>query len=293
MNRILARAGAANPRKSVDGKAPVRRRRAAFEDGAHEADDGRAATPATSVRLLDRAIDLIECLEKNRTPMGVRALEAETGISKATAQRLLDAFERRGYVQKDRGRYSLAPATVRLARSYLAGDNLVTVAMPVLQSFAAFSGETCALYVRQGTDRLLVQQVESPHPLRHNTPIGERVPLHLGASGQVLCAGMPKDEFERYLETIEPTQIASGKILRKKDLMLRREQARLRGYAVAVDERFSGVAAVAAPVVHNLRGVIAAVNIAGPSSRMTDRLEQLSFEVRNAAREISEKLSRL
>lgn len=247
----------------------------------------------SSVRLLNRAIDLLECLEKKRAPMGVRALEGETGISKATAQRLLDAFEQRGYVQKDRGRYSLAPATVRLARGYLAGDSLISVSMPILQGLAAMTQETCALYVRRGHDRLLVQQVESPHPLRHNTPIGESVPLHLGASGQVLCAGMSKEELLEYLGTVEPTPIASGQTLGRDDILHRYSAARNAGFAVATDERFSGVSAVAAPVVHSTRGVVAAINVAGPTSRMEDRMEQLSFEVRNAAREISEKLNRL
>jgi DNA-binding IclR family transcriptional regulator len=225
--------------------------------------------------------------------MGARALEAATGISKATAQRLLDAFERRGYVQKDRGRYMLAPATVRLARSYLTGDSLVTIAMPVMQHLAALSGETAGLYVRQGLDRLLIQQVEGPHPLRHNTPIGERMPLHLGTSGQVLCAGMAKEDMEQYFDSLKQVQLASGKVLRKKDLMARCEKVRLQGYAVAVDERFAGISGVAAPIVHMGRGVVAAVNIAGPTPRMKDKWEQLSFEVRNAARDISDRLNRL
>jgi IclR family acetate operon transcriptional repressor len=245
------------------------------------------------VRLLERAIDLLECLGNNRGPMGVRGLESATGVPKATAQRLLDVFDRRGYVQKDGGRYALAPGTVRLARSYLAGDSLITVATPILQGLAALSGETCALYVRQGFDRILVQHVESPHPLRHKTPIGERMPLHLGASGQVLCAGMPADLLQRHLDLVAPARLASGKVLRKKDLLARCEQVRLRGYAVAVDERFEGVTAVAAPVVHRARGLIAAINIAGPSTRMAEKLQQLSIDVRNAARDVSDKLNRL
>jgi IclR family acetate operon transcriptional repressor len=248
---------------------------------------------ASSVRLLERAIDLLECLEKSRSPVGVRALEASTGVPRATGQRLLDALERRGYVQKDRGRYSLAAGMVRLARSYLAGDSLVTIAMPVLQGLASLSGETCALYVRQGFDRLLVQRVESPHPLRHHTPIGERVPLHLGASGQILCCGMPDDLLEQYLESVAPARLASGKVLQKKDLLARCQQARLRGYAIAVDERFASISAVAAPVMHHTKGVVAAINVAGPSSRMAEKLEQLSIEVRHAARDVSEKLNRL
>ncbi len=265
-------------------------------DLAKPATNAHRAAPAksgTSVRLLERAIDLIECIENNGAPMAVRALEAKTGVPKATAQRLLDAFERRGYVQKDRGRYALAPGTVRLARSYLAGDSLVTLAMPVLQALAAMSGETCALYVRQGHDRILVQNVASPHPLRHTTPIGERLPLHLGASGQVLCMGMAPEKLDAYLGSVAPTRLASGSVLSKADMLERIEDVRRRGYAVAVDERFMGVSAVAAPIVNGSKMVAAALNIAGPSSRMAEKMEQLSIDVRNAAHDVSEKLSRL
>ncbi len=133
---------------------------------------------------------------------------------------------------------------VSLARGFLAGDSLATLALPVLQQLTALSGETCSLYVRQGFDRILVQRVESPHPLRHHTPIGERLPLHLGASGQLLCGGMPDALLHQYLETIPPLHLASGKPLSKKDLWARCQQARSRGYAIGVDERFDGVSSV-------------------------------------------------
>ena len=247
-----------------------------------------------SVRSLERAVDLLEQLEALRAPTGVRALEETTGIPKATAQRLLDVLERRGYVQKDRGRYSLGARTVRLARGFLGGDSLVTAATPVLQGLAAVTEETCGLYIRQGFDRILVQRVESPHPLRHHTPLGERLPLHIGASGQILCAGMPDDLLHRYLDGLGPIRLASGQTLGKRSLLARIQQARLRGYAVGVDERFAGVSSAAAPVLRGGKEVIAAINIAGPSSRMpSDKLEELSLEVRHAAHTISEALDRL
>ncbi len=247
-----------------------------------------------SVRSLERALDLLEKLETLRAPSGVRALEAITGIPKATAQRLLDVLGRRGYVQKERGKYYLAAGTVRLARGFLAGDSLASVALPVLQQLTALSGETCSLYIRQGFDRIIVQRVESPHPLRQHTPIGERLPLHIGASGQILCGGMPDDLLREYLGALPRVRLASGKPMSRKELRARAERARMRGYAIGVDERWDGVSSVAAPVIHKDRGVVAAINIAGPSSRMpVEKLEQLSLEVRRAARTISEKLDQM
>ncbi len=251
------------------------------------------ATGASSVRVLERAVDLLEELEKSRTPVGVRALEAATRIPKATAQRLLDVLERRGYVEKERGRYYLGTGLLRLARGFLAGETLPTLALPVLQQLTALSGETCSLYVRQGFDRIIIQRVESPHPLRQHTALGERLPLHIGASGQVLCGGMPDDLLREYLESLPPVRLASGRSLSRKELWARAQQVRLRGYAVGVDERWDGVSSVAAPILQQDRGVVAAINIAGPSSRMpAEKLEQLSLELRRAATALSEQLDR-
>jgi IclR family acetate operon transcriptional repressor len=246
------------------------------------------------VRSLERALDLLEALEGLRGPAGVRGLEERTGIPKATAQRLLDVLERRGYVQKARGRYALAVGTVRLARGFLAGDSLAAAALPVLQQLTALSGESCGLYTRQAFDRILVQRVESPHPLRHHTPIGERLPLHIGASGHVLCAGMSDDLLHRFLEEVGPIRLASGRLLGKKEFLARIQQVRLQGYAVGIDERFAGIGSVAAPVLRDRKDVIAAINIAGPSSRLpAEKLKQLALEVCRAASEISQKLEQI
>jgi len=253
-----------------------------------------AGKPAGSVRSLERALDLLEALERLRTPAGVRALETITHIPKATAQRLLDVLERRGYTQKDRGRYSLAVGVVTLARGFLAADSLASVALPVLQQLTALSGETCGLYIRKGFDRILVQRVESPHSLRHHTPIGERLPLHIGASGHVLCAGMPDDLLHQYLGTLEPVRLASGEEIGKRELLARILQVRHQGYVIRFDERFAGIGSVAAPVVGGGKEVIAAINIAGPSSRLSvGRMNQLAPEVSRAADEISQKLAQL
>jgi IclR family transcriptional regulator, acetate operon repressor len=259
--------------------------------GSEESPSQGGGGAVASVRSLERALDLLEALEKLRGPSGVRALEASTGIPKATAQRLLDVLERRGYVQKERGRYALAVGAVRLARGFLAGDSLTTAALPVLQELSSLSGETCGVYVRQGFDRILVQRVESLHPLKFHTPVGERLPLHIGASGHILCAAMPDAVLREFIDGLGPVRLASGKRLSKKDLWARVQQARQCGYAIGVGERWDGVSSVAAPVIHREKGIVAAINIAGPSSRMpAEKLERLSIDLRGAARAIADRL---
>lgn len=245
-----------------------------------------------SVRSLEKALDLLEYLESVGTPLGVRHIESETGMPKSTAQRLLEVLERRGYVKKQAGRYSLWIGAVPLSRSFLKGDILVRASDHILRSLTDISSETTSLYVRQGFDRILIHRVESPHPLRFSTPIGERLPLHLGASGQALCTGMSDTELMEYFSKVEPVRLADGTELNRFELLQRVQNVRTCGYAVGVAERYKEVTSVAAPVITPTEGVIAAINIVGPTSRMDSvNMERLLIEIRGAAAELSVRVS--
>ena len=259
----------------------------------------------TLVRSVDRALDLLKALERARSPMGVSELGRSAGIPKATAQRLLAALELRGFVEKERGRYQLGAAVVALADAFLAGNSLTRASLPVLEELVASTGETASLYVRQGFDRVVVQRVHSPHPLRYILRIGQRLPLHLGASGQLLSAAMDEDELLRYLDRIGEIRLATGERLSKPDFLAKLARARERGFALSFGERDSGVVSVAAPVLRereHARGVdvpsgmftvhggtVAAVGVTGPRVRMTpEKVDQVIQAVRRAADQIAD-----
>lgn len=252
-----------------------------------------AAEQKASVRSLEKALDLLDYLERAGIPTGVRAIETETGIPKATAQRLLDVLETRGFVRKHNGKYSLWVGSVHLARSFLKGDGLTQVAQPILKALTEVSDETVSLYVRQGMDRIMIQRVESPHPLRFQTSVGERLPLHRGASGLVLCSKMPDEELESLFSALWPFKLADGTLITRETFFERIRSVRERGYAIGISERYEGVTSVAAPVDTKDRGIIAAISIAGPSYRMgQEKLDRLALEIRGAARELSETYQR-
>ncbi len=221
--------------------------------------------------------------------MGVSDLGRATNLSKATAYRLLSVMERRGLVHKEEGRYQLGVGLVPLARAFLTRSSLTRSAVPVLEELALLSGETTCLYVRQGFDRVVVQRVESVHPMRYTIRIGQRLPLHVGASGRVLAAAMPEDELQQLLDRIGPIRLATGQTLTREEFLENLEMVRRQGIAVSIEEREVGVVSVAAPVIRAGRGAIAAISVAGPPSRMTkEKLEYLSVELRRAAQQIAE-----
>jgi IclR family acetate operon transcriptional repressor len=249
-------------------------------------------SPEGSVRAVERVLDLLTALERFSRPASLTEISGATGLHKATAQRLLMTLERRGFVQKERGLYQLGLAIVPLSRAFLSGNSLVKSALPVLEELVTITGETASLYVRHAEERILIQRVESPSPLRFVLRVGERQPIYSGSTGQVLCAAMPEEQLRELLDRIGEIRLANGKTLTEEEIYARLEQVRRQGFAVSVDERLVGISSVAAPIVHPDMGVIASVVVTGPSSRLTaEKIAGLSNEVRRAARDISERYS--
>lgn len=252
------------------------------------------ASASGSVRSVERALDLLLLLERINEPVGVRELARLADMPRATVHRLLVVLETRGFVQSDRGRYAIGPGIVPLAGAFLGGDSLVRISLPLLERLTIVSGETSSLYIRQGFERVVVQRVDSPHVLRYTVRIGQRLPLHLGAAGHVLAAGLPDEELAQLLSQVDQVRLSNGRILTRDELAERIERVRQQGFDISQEERELGVVAVAAPVVRPGKGTVAAIAVLGPPSRIPpDKAEQLSLEVRRAADEVSEGYRRL
>lgn len=244
---------------------------------------------SSPMRSLERALHLLAVLEEEGWPMGLTELGRSSQLSKATVLRIVSVLEKYGFAEKRRGRYRLGAAVLPLAHAYVLGNELTRVALPVLQELAQTSEETASLYVRLRFKRILVQRVEGLHPLRFILPIGERLPLHVGA-GKVLAAAMSPGELQQMLDELGEMYLSSGERLTRKALLAELDRVRRQGYSVSHGERMVGTVAVAAPVVDADGRTIAAVSVVGATDRLTPKkIEWLTIEVRGAAKAIAER----
>ena len=243
------------------------------------------------MRSLERALHLLSLLEASSRPISVTDLGRAGQLSKATVLRILSVLERYGLAEKRQGRYLLGAAVLPLAHAYVFGNDLIRVSLPVLQELAQTSEETASLFVRLGFERVLVQRIEGLRPLRFSLPIGERLPLHVGA-GKVLAAAMPEKELKQMLDELGEMRLVNGKPLARRELLAELETIRRQGYAVSLGERMLGIVAVAAPVIDGDGRTVAAVSLAGATERLSkEKITRLSIAVRDAARMISERYS--
>ena len=230
----------------------------------------------------DRALAILAAFTESRPEVGVSELARELGMHKSTVSRLLGTLEGRGLVRRAGDRFLPGPELARLGSLAARGLALLPVARPILADLAEETGETVNLAVRQGDRALNVHQVETAHFVGLTDWAGRATPLHATANGKALLA-YGAGAVPAALEAL-----TDRTIVERAELTEELERTRLRGYAQAIEELEAGLNSVGAPVYDASGQCVAAVSVAGPAYRVSERrLADLGLACVAAADQIS------
>ena len=245
-----------------------------------------------AVRSVDRAAALLLALGESHGEAGVTELARRLGLHKSTASRLLATLEKRGLVEQDEesGKYRLGLVVIRLAERAERTLDLRSIAMPELERLARATRETTGLGVLDGDKMLTVAQSDGPNLVVMGDWTGRGVPLHSVAAGKVLLASMPEREIMRLVRR-GLDRFTDRTITGLEPLLEELARVRRRGYATAFGEYEAGLNAIAAPVYDARGNITAALDVWGPSFRLTPpRVPELVQQVRESAAAVSVRL---
>ena len=223
------------------------------------------------VRSVARAAAILGALEGG--PRSLGRIAARTSLSKPTAHRLLASLAYRQMVVQDPAtfEYLLGPGCLRIADAIMRGAAGIGASlMGPMRDLEAATGETVALYVRTGLERVCIGQVPSSQPVRYTAHVGASYPLHTGAMGKVLLAFTPERERADLLDRLPLVALTEATVTRRDQLEAELAHIRDAGFAITSGERAAGVAAVSAPVFGADGQILAALSIVGPANRLGD-----------------------
>lgn len=250
---------------------------------------GRGA--GSAVQSVDRAVSVLEILAR-LGEAGVTEIADELEVHKSTAFRLLGVLENRGLVAqaKDRGKYYLGAAVLRLAGAAAVRLDISQEGVPVCRELADELGETVNIAVLDDDAAVNIMQARGAASVTAQNWLGRRTPLHATSSGKVLLAHLPPTLREGLLARPLPRfteRTITGTAALRSELEAVVEQ----GYAFALEELELGLAAVAAPVRAHDGKVIGAISTSGPVYRLdSDRLPDLAKRTVAAAAELSRRM---
>ena len=261
---------------------------------------------------LERALTILEIIE--RTPGGLRHAEISRQIliPKSTCSYIVARLERRGYLTRDEetGRYRIGLSTVTLAHGALREVGLRAIAEPALYKLASATGLSAGMGVMDRGRVLVIDRVEGAefvrdavqvaeglpprwaepsrkYRLRADRDIGRELPAHSSALGKVLLAYLPDQQVLGLIAERGLARQTRKTITSKTRLLHELEQVRRQGYATA-EEEMTGIRAIAAPIYGAGNQVSAGVSLNGsPGEAAWSDPEELVGLVKAAAREIS------
>jgi DNA-binding IclR family transcriptional regulator len=234
------------------------------------------------MRAIDRVVAIFEALADGRGPYTPTLVAKRTGLSLSTASRLLRNLAQAGLIERagPDGAYVLGTRLFTLGRAG-SGGTLLELALPVMGRLRDETGETVSLHRRVANERVCIAEAQSYQGVRRVVPPGFSVPLHFGATGEALLAGLADPEVDEYLKTAGFTQ--------KERASLKRRLHHIRdvGWAMAVGAWSPGLSGLAA-MVHGEQTAPAVLSVSGPSFRWT-KTEMMKHvnRVLEAARAIS------
>ena len=90
--------------------------------------------------------------------------------------------------------------------------DLRKIAGGILIELAHSTGDSSHLLIKRGDHAITIDHYQGHHRLQVSTPIGQIIPLHVGASPKILLAYTPEPERERILKNYKLTSFTPNTI---------------------------------------------------------------------------------
>jgi len=218
------------------------------------------------IQVVDRALDLLELLASEESPVSTTSLAGQLGISVQSANNLLRVLYRRGYVSQDRSRrYRLGPQLCVFGNAAARWEHLRRMTEPALielnrrSGFGAFAGVLendrlyCCAHILPGG---------GPAPLTRQSWTEE---LHSTAGGRVLLAALSPEERKKLFARTTRRRMTRKTVLDLEELEKICLKVREAGFSEVKEESRDGVCSMAIPLRDFSGAVIAELGIYGPA----------------------------
>ena len=223
------------------------------------------------VTALARGLAILRCFERGTQFLGNNEIAALTGLPRPTVSRLTFTLTSLGYLTHSpaQEKYALGMAVLALGHAFLKGNNIVTIAHPLMRELADYA-QSAVMLASANDKRMILLDVcqgDDTSPLQLEP--GQRAPHGFTALGRADLVARPQAVFERRLAELE-SEVAPDTWPKIRTSVLRaRQDYEKYGFCFSLGEWNADLFAVGVPMVSAAGSRIFAFNISGRISQTT------------------------
>ncbi|MBC9732873.1 IclR family transcriptional regulator [Nocardioides marmotae] len=233
--------------------------------------------------VIAKATQALDLIARAHGPVRLADVASALAIPRSSAHRLLaDLVELDILRRDDNGHFLLGARLLTWGLAAELSYDIKGVAEPHMRRLRDETGKSVNLHVLQGDHRVCIAAHRGPTTLLPPIPVGQALPLGIGATGKVLLAFSPAPVRDQVLQRLAE----DGRPVPTEEYLSR---VRAEHWATSANEQEVGLAAGATIITGNGGRVVAALAIgAGVDQLPPEELESLRPRLLDAARAISE-----
>jgi IclR family transcriptional regulator, pca regulon regulatory protein len=221
------------------------------------------------VQSLSRGLTVLQAFNAERPAMTLADMARATGLTRATARRLLHTLVTLGFVCTDGRTFELTPRVLDLGFAYVSSLQLPDIAQPFMEALSDRVHESVSASVLDGAQIVYVARVNTQRIMGISLAIGSRLPAAWTSMGRVLLAGLTDTQLEQFLDGLVVTGLTMQSITDIEALRSEIHTVRSQGYALIDQELEEGIRSVAAPLRDRRGRTLAAINVGTHAARVT------------------------
>ncbi len=221
------------------------------------------------VQSLSRGLTVLQAFNAERPAMTLADMSRATGLTRATARRLLHTLVALGFVCTDGRTFELTPRVLDLGFAYVSSLQLPDIAQPFMEALSDRVHESVSASVLDGAQIVYVARVNTQRIMGISLAIGSRLPAAWTSMGRVLLAGLTDPQLDEFLDGLVVSELTAQSITDVEALRSEIHTVRGQGYALVDQELEVGIRSVAAPLRDRRGRTLAAINVGTHAARVT------------------------
>jgi IclR family pca regulon transcriptional regulator len=241
---------------------------------------------------LAKGLAVLGSFDKERPVMTLSQAAQAAGLSRATARRILRTLTALGYVAQNGREFSLSSGILKLGFAYLATQNWIEQAVPLMRNLSEQFHESCSAAILEGTEIVYVARIPASRIMSVALAVGTRLPAFHTALGRVQLGFLDEAEFWRRLRSLRIEAYTPSTITDVQALFERVREDRAQGFSIVDEELERGLRAIAVPIIDRAGQTVAALNLSTHSTRTTrnEMRDRFLPQLRAVAEQISTSL---
>lgn len=232
------------------------------------------------VSSLATGLSVLECFSPTEPRLTLTQVAGRSGISRATARRMLLTLVEQGYAYTAGKSFELTPRVLALGHGYWSGRGWHELLAPSLRNLSQTLDESCSAAIMADDDVLYVSRVHTRRIMRIDLGLGTRLPAFATSMGRILLADLPEEDLRVRLRNMDRPALTDRTTTDIPQLVELIRQAGLEGFALVEQELEPGLRSAAVPVRDGRGRTVLAINTSMTASAET--AEQTRERVRPA-----------